>query len=117
MTTTYTNNAEGGSNGTTVTTGNSGGASGTAFDSITNTHTFSSSSPYDGSLSYSTVTTGTAATMRWNWTSTTAYVDMVFRHSTLPAANKTIACFALAGNSYTYYVWRYPDGSIRFGDG
>lgn len=58
------NTAEGGSNGTTVTTGNSGGASGTAFSAVTigagNTLTFSNATVLFGTMSYLFVV-GTAA--------------------------------------------------------
>ena len=50
-----TNSAEGGTNGTTVTTGNSGGASGQAFSAVTlnsGTFIFSNAWAHGGSLSY-----------------------------------------------------------------
>src|SRR4051812_41296696 len=55
------NNAEGGTNGVTVTTGNSGGASGTAFSSVLNGATlkFDNTQAAHGTLSYHVVTTTT----------------------------------------------------------
>lgn len=53
-----TNNAEGGSNGTTVTTGNSGGASGTAFAAVNSGITFSTTQKAHGSLAYAFAGTG-----------------------------------------------------------
>lgn len=53
-----TNNAEGGSNGTTVTTGNSGGSSGTAFAAVNSGITFSTTQKAHGSLSYAFAGTG-----------------------------------------------------------
>lgn len=51
----YTNSAEGGTNGTTVTTANSGAGSGNAFSNVTlgsGTFVFTSTTPIAGSLSY-----------------------------------------------------------------
>lgn len=57
--TTYTNNAEGGTSGTTVTTGNSGGASGNAWDLIAigtaSTLTFDNAHAAHGTLAYKIV--------------------------------------------------------------
>jgi hypothetical protein len=54
----YYNNAEGGTPGATVTTGNSGGNSGTAFNTVTlgtGALTYSIANPYNGQLSYALV--------------------------------------------------------------
>lgn len=63
MTLPLSNNAEGGSNGTTVTTGNSGGSSGDAFDAVTIgagcTLKFSNAQA-EGSLAYEIVTAATS---------------------------------------------------------
>lgn len=63
------NNAEGGSNGTTVSTGNSGGASGDAFGSVqitgSSTVVFSSASPIHDSLSILATGVGGFAAFRW----------------------------------------------------
>ena len=64
------NNAEGGTNGTTVTTGNSGGSSGNAFDAVTiggsDTLTFDNAHAAHGSLSYN-FTSGSASAVVLVW--------------------------------------------------
>jgi hypothetical protein len=69
------NNAEGGTNGTTVTTANSGGTSGDGWDTVTitasTTLTFSSAQSAHGSLSYLMTTPASAITSFVQWTSTT----------------------------------------------
>lgn len=74
MTLPLSNNGEGGSNGTTVTTGNSGGGSGDAWDGVTigaggalifdNTHA-------EGTLAYKISTPATSVNVLVEWTSTT----------------------------------------------
>lgn len=69
------NNAEGGTNGTTVTTGNSGGASGTAWNSVTASGgasaIFDNTNPAHGLLSYLFgATTANASFVAWTITST-----------------------------------------------
>jgi hypothetical protein len=69
-----TNNAEGGTNGTAVSTGNSGGASGLAYSSVTpgtgNTTTFDTTDVYLGTVSYK-ATQGSPFTAQnntwWDW--------------------------------------------------
>jgi hypothetical protein len=68
--TTLTNNASGGTNGVTVTTGNSGGASGNAFDGINaafgGTVTFSNAETIHSTLSYNCDLPASAiAIMQW----------------------------------------------------
>ena len=70
------NNAETGSDGTTVTTGNSGGTNANAFDGVTiganMTETFSTTSPAHGSLAFKTALTSTTTAITYlEWTSTT----------------------------------------------
>jgi hypothetical protein len=67
------NSAEGGSNGTGVTTGNSGGGSGDAWTSVSlgasTSATYDSTNPMHGSLAYSlaqSTNTGSGALLRWN---------------------------------------------------
>lgn len=68
----FYNTFEGGTNGTTITTGNSGGTSGHAFDAVTITNgslTFSSTQSAHGSLAAAmstTVSTGQVANFSWN---------------------------------------------------
>ena len=77
-----TNNAEGGSSGTTVTTGNSGAGSGNAFDVVSlgtgTSLTFDNTVAAHGSLAYEFATTSTSATSVVEWstsagTQTTIY--------------------------------------------
>jgi hypothetical protein len=67
------NTAEGGTNGVTVTTGNSGGASGDAFDNVVGSPTFSNAHPFTGSMGYYSPGGGTASTLDWNVSTMTAY--------------------------------------------
>jgi len=66
-----TNSAEGGSNGTTVTTGNSGGASGDAFDLVTigttGAITFDNAFAHAGSLAVNVTSGGTGAISYVEW--------------------------------------------------
>lgn len=75
MAITRTNSFEGGTNGTTLSTANTGGASGNAFDAVTitgtgATATFSTTSPYKGSLcgaiASGTSTSGIKALVRYS---------------------------------------------------
>lgn len=67
------NNAEGGTHGTQVTSGNSGGASGRAFDSVDtpagSAITFDNTHPAHGALGYKTVFPTAAARTAMIWTS------------------------------------------------
>ncbi len=74
MTLPLSNNAEGGSNGTTVTTGNSGGASGDAFDGVTigaSGGLVFSSTQFEDALSYKIDTPATSVNVLVEWTTTT----------------------------------------------
>jgi hypothetical protein len=89
------NTFDGGSNGTTITTGNSGSTSGTAFDTVSvvsgGTATFTSTSPYRGALS-GQFSSGTTAGLSYAEYSTTlgiastgqVYGRLRFRLPTLP---------------------------------
>lgn len=73
------NSAEGGTNGTGVTTGNSGGTSGDAWTSVSlgtsTSATYDSTSPNHGSLAYNlaqSTNTGSGALLRWNVSSAAA---------------------------------------------
>jgi len=72
MTLLLANNAEGGTNGTTVTTGNSGGTSGNAWDTVsiggTTTLTYSTANPAHGSgLGYQFTQPATLAACNLQW--------------------------------------------------
>lgn len=93
----YLNTAEGGTNGTTVTPANSGGASGDAFSSYSigagNTFTYDSSAPLRGALSYKMTQSG-ANQCNWFWTWSTARADFAFQFpfsiDSLPAVSTTL---------------------------
>jgi len=64
---TYLNNAAGGTNTTTVTTGNSGGTSGQALSAVTGSPAFSSTDTYPPSpLAYQFTVSASAAYLTWN---------------------------------------------------
>lgn len=62
------NTFEGGSNGTTISTANSGGVSGNPFDAFASTPTFSTTVAHSGTLCMS-ATTGAQKQVEWNTTS------------------------------------------------
>src|ERR1700689_2217935 len=70
----FPNDAEGGTSGVTVTTGNSGGTSGSAFDSVfvgtAATLAFDNSEAAHGLLSYKVATGTTSTTSLLEWTTT-----------------------------------------------
>lgn len=100
-----TNNLEGGSNGTGITAGNSGGASGDPFDSVTGTVTYDSSQSHSGGMSY---TPSTAAAASVNWTSaslgslTTMRGRFYFRPTAVGSASLVIARGVRSGT----VVWK-----------
>jgi hypothetical protein len=90
------NTAEGGTNGTTVSTGNSGGTSGTAWDLVsipTGTLTYSNTQAQQGTLSHKFVTT-TATTaeaiVRWGDALNLTAASLRF-YVFLPGTNPTVA--------------------------
>lgn len=90
------NTADGGTNGTTVSTGNSGGASGTAWDLVaipTGTLTYSSTQARQGTLSYKVTTTAaTAAEGILRWGDALALTAASLRcYVFLPGTNPTVA--------------------------
>lgn len=66
----YSNSLEGGTNGTTITTGNSASGSGDAFTALSGTSTFSTSAAYHGSLGFQAPTTAAAGYFYWDVSST-----------------------------------------------
>jgi hypothetical protein len=95
------NSFEGGTSGTTITTGNSGGASGNAFDSIaigtSCTCAFSALSVH-GSFSMSVSTAGTAAQTYAQWSTALGSQTALFGRSLIyltgaPASNEVITQF------------------------
>lgn len=91
------NTANGGTNGTTVTTGNSGGGSTTAWDLVSiptgQTLTYSNTQAFDGTLSYKiTNDTSTAAGALLRWGDTLALTSAALRvYVYLPGTNPTVA--------------------------
>jgi hypothetical protein len=75
VTETFQNTAEGGTNTTAVTIGNSGGASGDAWTSVTSTPTFTTVSPLDGLVSY---TFSATATQFLDWDAAAAWADFAY---------------------------------------
>jgi hypothetical protein len=100
-------NAEGGSNGTTITTGNSGGASGTAWDTVSivtnGTAVYDTGTVLTGAVSARLATGATSGTVYCQWQSaiqalwasglTTHYGRRYIRVAALPSANRVIAQF------------------------
>lgn len=81
------NTFEGGTNGSTITTGGSGGASGDAFDAITSTPTWQTAGARRGAMGMQT-TTGAQKQVSWNTTSlgsglTTLYGRVYFQGSAI----------------------------------
>jgi hypothetical protein len=98
------NNAEGGSNTTAVTTGNSGGTSGSPWDAVDITSgaiTYSSTQAYKGSLSYKVDNSGTGNTfMYWNTASSRQVALRFYVYlASLPSAGSRIAAFATSGGT------------------
>src|SRR6266536_3605174 len=97
-----TNNAEGGTNGTTVTTGNSGGASGRAFDTVTiaagSTLAFDNTAPANGALAYKYQLGTTAGSCYLQWLAGFSGGDITrafFRFNAFWAANPATTIYQL----------------------
>lgn len=102
--TSISNSAEGGTHGTTVTTGNSGGASGTACSLVTvgtgNTITFSTAGASHGSMGYAaSFGTSTNGFLVWPFvTSGRLVMRFYFKLDTLPSALDHLSYFRGSGN-------------------
>ena len=115
-----TNSFEGGSNGTTITTGNSGGASGDAFDNApapgtSATMTFSTAQAAHGSVSMSTSSGGTSTTAYAGYTLASVSSDFVrayYRLTSLPSAQQVVMRY-LSGGSQSLRVNVKTDGAIE----
>lgn len=90
------NTAEGGTNTTTVTAGNSGGTSGNAFDTVTGAPTFSTTQAAHGTLSYSFSTT-TASTLSLNWTTSLGSNTVIAGRAYLYATSFSVGSFICRG--------------------
>lgn len=115
--TTYTNTAEGGTNGTAVSAANSGGGSGDAFATNPVGMTFSSTYKAHGTLGYLVDTTGSAAAFGTYHTITAAaqvsgrlYINLV----TLPGAIIPLFCAAdTAGKNTCWSLSVDTDNKLR----
>lgn len=115
------NGAAGGSQGTTVTTGNSGGDSGTAWDTVTISAT--AALVYDntkgrGNYAYKASTGGTAGTVFPQWTlgtgiTTTVFMRCYYYFTANPAANHRIFVFANGGTQHAN-IQLLTTGKIRW---
>lgn len=102
------NGAAGGSDTTTVSTGNSGGDSGTAWDTVTINATAAltfDSTKGRGNLAYKISTGGTAGNSFIQWTlgagiTTTVYSRCYYYFTAAPAANHRIFVFANGGTQH-----------------
>ena len=115
--TAYSNTAEGGSDSVTVTTGNSGGASGTAWSSVTGTTTFTTSDAFAGSVCYSgDPTSPNAAYCSWaGLGGDELYSEIAFKiNSAMPTSYTAV--FRIDTTPSTYYpsIRIYSDGSFKF---
>lgn len=115
------NSFEGGSDETTLTTGNSGGTSGNAFDSVsagtgaTLVFDNAQAAPSLGSFSLRTATGGTSALAYAAWTLasvTSDYARGYFRFTSLPGAQQLIIRY-LSGGSQSLRVNVKTDGAIE----
>lgn len=109
----YSNNASGGTLGATVTTANSGGASGSAFDVATGTevHQFANTFTRTLPLSYKIAGT-TAGQSNLGWGTGTSYPDASFRFymwlTGAPSAGVTIAQIRVAATN-SFWINLLPD--------
>lgn len=102
--TTLVNSFAGGTNGTAITPGNSGGASGSAFDGVTTgsgaTLTYDSSHAVDGTFSAAMATNGTTAPAYLSWQSSlsagsgTVWFRCYFYFAALPAGTSGLILLA-----------------------
>lgn len=107
------NSAEGGSDETTVSAGNSGGASGNAFDSDILNATFDTARAAHGSLSIRTGTSAnTASYVSWATTSSPWYGRVAFYMTALPPANMQVLQF-MSGATARLYVRVMTGGTVQ----
>jgi hypothetical protein len=110
------NTFEGLSDGTTLTTGNTGGGSGNAFDAIAGTFTASTADAMSGSVSCVTGGTAAQAYLRWNPTSSTSLSARgYFKLGALTAADERLIVFLSTAGTAIAYVVGNGAGKLRFG--
>lgn len=115
------NGAAGGSQGTTVTTGNSGGDSGTAWDTVTINATAAltfDNTKGRGNFAYKCSTGGTAGTCFPQWTlgtgiTTTVFMRCYYYFTANPGANHRIFVFANGGTQHAN-VQMLTTGKLRW---
>lgn len=117
----YTNTFEGGTDETVITTGNSGGASGTPFDSLAGSPEFEAASAYHGAMGMILPSSSTQRQVRWDGLNNvtvraSAYVRF---GSVAPSVVNEIIQFRTAGNAIVAGVALNTNGRvlIRVGAG
>jgi hypothetical protein len=103
----YGNNAAGGTNGTAVTTGNSGGSSGTAFNGVGGGVTFDSTQSFGASpLSYKFTAVASTALVEWSTTvlgsATIQYASAMVNLGLLPTS--ATAAYLIEAATPAYYL-------------
>lgn len=93
----FLNSAEGGTNDATATTANTGGASGTAFETVTAAVKFASAAAFQGAMGYRS--SGSTQTTRWATGGSTAVLMRGFFRFTDPTLGPTAMRLALSSGS------------------
>jgi hypothetical protein len=115
-------NAEGGTNGVTVTAGNSGGASGDAFDSVPiaagGTFTYSSTQVAEGTLSYHITTDATGEAVYGEYKASIGTQPLWFFTidlwlSAFPAHNHRVITFVTGASSLAGYIQLTTAGNVQ----
>lgn len=115
-------NAEGGTNGVTVTAGNSGGASGDAFDSVPiaagGTFTYSSTQVAEGTLSYHITTDATGEAVYGEYKASIGTQPLWFFTidlwlSAFPAHNHRVITFVTGASSLAGYLQVTTVGNVQ----
>lgn len=115
------NSFEGGSDGTVITTGNSGGPSGDAFDSLTGSSilTFEDTHPHEGTLGMAQAFAGTSVASHADWLTlgsitTSVWIRTYMWFDALPNANFRLGIFRTStpGNSAILQIT--TAGILRF---
>lgn len=115
-----TNSFEGGSSGTTITAGNSGGASGNAFDTVDDSPAYSNTHAATGTLSAKLSAGTTNQAMWWTGSLTGTSVPQVWFRlygylSAYPTSSPTIVEPRYSGGSAAFVV-QESNGQLTFAD-
>lgn len=111
------NSAEGGSNGTTVTAANSGGASGDAFNSVVGTPTITFDNTQAlGALSYKVVASTTAQQVVWSFTAVPQLYGRLYLYSSGAPSSATGLLRFTVGGSQTARIRYNADGTLTLAD-